>query len=93
MNEYGEAAFFTMLDRVRSGYTPSPETKDGVMPKHIRLTGAYFEFTACGRVATVVLRNGGETAHFPYGRITQTQAEKIFTCPDCIAAWYDDEAT
>jgi len=93
VNEDGKAAFFAMLDRVRRGYAPSSDTDDGIMTKHIRLTGPYCAFTACGRVASVVLQDGDGTAHFSYSRITRAQAEKIFTCSDFIAAWYDDEET
>jgi len=93
VNEDGEAAFFAMLDRVRSGDALSSDTDDRTMTKHIRLTGAHCAFTACGRTVSAVRRDGDETAHFPYSRITRAQAEKLFTCSDCIAAWYDDEAS
>lgn len=93
VNEDGETAFFAMLDRVRSGYASSADTERDNMTRHIRLTGVYCAFTACGKVASAVRENGDDTAHFPYSRITRAQAEELFTCPDCIAAWYDDEET
>ena len=92
VDEDGEAAFFAMLDRVRNVDAPSSDTGDGIITKHIRLTGAHCAFTACGRTIAAVRRDGDETAHFPYSRITRDQAEKLFTCSDCIAAWYDDDA-
>lgn len=62
------------------------------MKKHIRLTGAGHELTACGKLVNYVISIGDETSHMPYSILNMEQARKIFTCEECLKIWFEEES-